>query len=779
MTALTPFWSELAEHGPGLLVGVTIVLAGGLLMLRRQRTAETRRRLGIWTMIAAAAYLALATVPFPRPLRSPRVPVTAQPTANLDGGNATPTASSKPTEPSTAIPATPAGSSQNTGSAPAGSNPGAPGPAAMPTEPSVENSAIGNTPRTVAIAGEPSGVHLPNDQPVPATGRIASHRTRTDLPLNAAAADHAGDAAAVTPWPWREGLIALAAAIAFLLLLHYAVGALRLFAILRRSTRACAATHALVPLPKQTRIVFAARSVRPFCVGVLRPVIVLSPELAGRPDALAAVLRHESAHLRARDPLVQALFALLALPLALHPLFWWLRARVRFESERLADERAAGAERTAYARQLLNLVDDSAPTAPAVSAMAIFHRRTAFYRRIQMLLQPKPDDQTPLSRTRRVAQSALLFGLVATAASAFGVEANAQDPARTRQATARYEAERAELEAEIAALKRQIRSLSEAVDRQNTKRKVSNFGTWKSVANRIAGANSNPGETTPPAEPPTPAPLDTASPPTAPTPHPLTTRARRGQFAPGDTTVPPPGQSPQPSFLPTTLSVDVRPGRNHQNPMAPPRAPRASNPGQPSAPLPNTTTFPGGRANSTARPPRPEPTPAPAAKRWPNQPLVSTARGPLNTQNSRSNARGGPSRSGQNRGATPSNFSAPRFAANNDAAASEAIVALTSRMLDLNTEIEIAKSKLEETKALANNSMVSKGQLRREMAQLANLERKRKIIRGLVDGEMKATKLELVWLKGKMKAASKIDRLRFEMQRERAEGRLDALRAAR
>ncbi|MCA8954063.1 MAG: hypothetical protein KDE27_31435, partial [Planctomycetes bacterium] len=66
VTALDRAIANLCEHGPTLFLGCTIVLAAGLLAARAQRTAAARRRLGIWTALASALYLAVAIVPLPR-----------------------------------------------------------------------------------------------------------------------------------------------------------------------------------------------------------------------------------------------------------------------------------------------------------------------------------------------------------------------------------------------------------------------------------------------------------------------------------------------------------------------------------------------------------------------------------------------------------------------------------------------------------------------------------------------------------------------------------------
>ena len=83
------------------------------------------------------------------------------------------------------------------------------------------------------------------------------------------------------------------------------------------------------------------------------------------------------------------------------------------------------------------------------------------------------------------------------------------------------------------------------------------------------------------------------------------------------------------------------------------------------------------------------------------------------------------------------------------------------------------------TKAQVKAAVVRKSALTRAKARLRNLERKRKIVRGLVDGEIAATEIEMAWLTREHKNSGKHERLRVEMRMRRAEVRIQALRAAR
>jgi TonB family protein len=97
------------------------------------------------------------------------------------------------------------------------------------------------------------------------------------------------------------------------------------------------------------------------CVrGAWRPRIVLSPALIRGLDAaeLRAVLLHEDAHRRRRDPLL-ALVQRVALTLFFfYPPLWWLVRRLRDSAEQACDESAVarGVEPACYARALARVV---------------------------------------------------------------------------------------------------------------------------------------------------------------------------------------------------------------------------------------------------------------------------------------------------------------------------------------------------------------------------------------------------------------------------------------
>jgi beta-lactamase regulating signal transducer with metallopeptidase domain len=413
-TAVAAVSGWIAERGPVLLLGTSIVLAGGLLAQVTSREPAARRRLGVFTALGCAVYLAAALVPLPRW--------------------------------SWPAPAPPAAS---------------PGRAAPLRHEDLEEL-LASAPRPEPVGDVERAAAVPTAQ--------------TPLP--------AAPAVAAAPFPWPEAL-ALAWCIGVLLMiLRLLVGALRIGVLLARSGPAPAWLARAVPLPGRTQLRLARAPVRPFCTGVLRPVIVLPPEFAApeRSAQALAVLRHELAHVQANDAAVQILFALLAVPLFCHPLFWLLRARVRFSAELLADDAAARTGVHAYIRQLLDLAADAAPLPGADAAVPVFHRPSEFYRRIQMLLQRETPLSPSPSRARTLAQVAFTAALVAGSAGFFGAPLPAQDPDTARRTAA--------LRDTIQSLQKEIEDLRAALQAMRDQRADENAA--KSPAKRGAAEPRNP-----------------------------------------------------------------------------------------------------------------------------------------------------------------------------------------------------------------------------------------------------------------------------------------------
>jgi beta-lactamase regulating signal transducer with metallopeptidase domain len=211
---------------------------------------------------------------------------------------------------------------------------------------------------------------------------------RLDLGLwetaNTAGAD------APEPWTARLGqafLIGTTLVAGWLLL-----GAVRAARLLGRSREAPSGVYALLRQlvgARPPRLRTNDRLAQPVALGVCRPTIVLpnALETEATRGQLTHLLRHEWAHIRHGDLWLLALTRLLLLVLFAHPLYWWLRSRIRDDQELLADAVAAGDAPVEYAHTLLRWSRaDGAPT-PA-GGLAFAARPSRLKRRLAALLDP-------------------------------------------------------------------------------------------------------------------------------------------------------------------------------------------------------------------------------------------------------------------------------------------------------------------------------------------------------------------------------------------------------
>jgi Zn-dependent protease with chaperone function/protocatechuate 3,4-dioxygenase beta subunit len=141
------------------------------------------------------------------------------------------------------------------------------------------------------------------------------------------------------------------------------------------------------PLP---RVLLSPRIGNAVALGVLRPTILLPATLAqeGPPQAVRAVLAHEWAHIRNRDLWLLALGRCLLTLLFAHPLYWWLRRRIRDDQEAVADAVAAQDDRQDYAERLLDWLKMTVrvPRIRVSGAVGIREGSSQLSRRIAMLL---------------------------------------------------------------------------------------------------------------------------------------------------------------------------------------------------------------------------------------------------------------------------------------------------------------------------------------------------------------------------------------------------------
>jgi beta-lactamase regulating signal transducer with metallopeptidase domain/DNA-binding protein YbaB len=452
----------LVRHGPDLAAGTTLLLGVAALAARAHKSPLHVQRLGEAGVLTALAFVALALMPLPRPLseltvqaEAPSAPVIVPP---LDGLR------------------------RQAGLLPAADAVGVPpgvaaGVAAVEDQTATLDKqrpwpVLGATPRSTWPGDLLEQGSLAEAGATSTSPTQAAPFERAILPITGAATTTSRDVKPVSPaqpvaqtataepnQPLALGPILARAVLAgsLLGLAWLALGALRLASILRSSRPAPTWVAGLLPADvdaSRVRLVTTDRRTGPFCVGAVRPTVVLPEVLCERErtDALRAVLLHEMGHALAGDG-AGRLILTAALPvLWWHPLFWWLRRTVRLASELRADDHAAThAGKGRYARRLLDLASEGIGTGPVpLAAPSVFGSRTDLSRRIEMLMHRTDRLALRCSALRRSAQGALATGLLALAALSFGAApASAQDAAEQID---RLHAERAELMAQVHAL---------------------------------------------------------------------------------------------------------------------------------------------------------------------------------------------------------------------------------------------------------------------------------------------------------------------------------------
>jgi beta-lactamase regulating signal transducer with metallopeptidase domain len=177
---------------------------------------------------------------------------------------------------------------------------------------------------------------------------------------------------------------------------------------LKRGAAPVARERLPVPLPRRCRVWLSADCIGPMTWGVLRPVVLLPDDALDWPEAkLEAALRHELAHVRRKDCLVQALALLTCALYWPNPLVWRAARALHREAEAAADDAvlASGMRPSDYATLLLDLANDwGAPKRPELGmAMA---QPPILTQRVQSILSPDA------FRTGATAMDAFKFTLV-------------------------------------------------------------------------------------------------------------------------------------------------------------------------------------------------------------------------------------------------------------------------------------------------------------------------------------------------------------------------------
>ena len=156
--------------------------------------------------------------------------------------------------------------------------------------------------------------------------------------------------------PWLP-LVMLAAYVAGVLLLisRLLYGWALASALIRR-----ARCHGPAAVNLAVQVYQSSELAVPMTVGAIRPVIILPVAWkTWDPDTLAAILAHEAAHVRRRDPAVNFAAHLNRAIFWFHPLAWWLERTLAATAEHACDEAAARAVAAPdrYAEILLDMAD--------------------------------------------------------------------------------------------------------------------------------------------------------------------------------------------------------------------------------------------------------------------------------------------------------------------------------------------------------------------------------------------------------------------------------------
>ena len=125
----------------------------------------------------------------------------------------------------------------------------------------------------------------------------------------------------------------------------------------------------------------SASIAQPVALGIVWPTIIVPEAFAeSQPEAgLESVLAHEWAHIHNGDLRLLGVLRVLLPLLFAHPLYWWLRQRVRLDQELLADAWAARNDRVGYAESWREWSQSGVPRGPRFSGtIALWERHSLF-----------------------------------------------------------------------------------------------------------------------------------------------------------------------------------------------------------------------------------------------------------------------------------------------------------------------------------------------------------------------------------------------------------------
>ncbi len=168
----------------------------------------------------------------------------------------------------------------------------------------------------------------------------------------------------------------------------------------------------------------------PLTVGVLRPRILLPRgATAWSTETAEAILRHELAHVKRGDNLINLLGAWMVAWQWFNPLAWWVLHRYRREAELACDDAVllGGLRPSAYARALMAYAQ-LAPRNRLFHVAPAFPFATHAGRRVRALLDPRTARRPPARPVTWLTAAALLMTAMPATSLRPTVQAGANDP---------------------------------------------------------------------------------------------------------------------------------------------------------------------------------------------------------------------------------------------------------------------------------------------------------------------------------------------------------------
>lgn len=233
----------------------------------------------------------------------------------------------------------------------------------------------------------------------------------------------------ILPLLWLTGVVLLLARLAFALIRLAGMKAASLPASVEQTDWLAVLAHSQrLAIPIALRI--GPADTAPVTWGVFRPVILL-PESLTTDDAGESAARHELAHIARRDWLWQMLAEVVCALYWFQPGVWWLRHRLRTESERACDDAVllSGVDATDYASHLLRIARQCRrPGTPWVAPLAMARPRGLELRLGSILNDQLPRQSSPSRRLGIIALALPLLGVTALSGVASSKSSNAIAP---------------------------------------------------------------------------------------------------------------------------------------------------------------------------------------------------------------------------------------------------------------------------------------------------------------------------------------------------------------